>query len=130
MKKSKAFTLVELLVVISIIALLLGILLPALGRARDMGRRIACGNQLKTLALANEAYANTHNYDYVPIVYIRIEGPDKPYPPQYWLTNSDFRAILNIDSYKTSEDDDDSGFDVPEEFLCPSDKISKNPHNI
>jgi prepilin-type N-terminal cleavage/methylation domain-containing protein/prepilin-type processing-associated H-X9-DG protein len=46
------FTLVELLVVIAIIALLMAILLPALSRAREMGKRAVCQNQMKHLAIA------------------------------------------------------------------------------
>jgi prepilin-type N-terminal cleavage/methylation domain-containing protein/prepilin-type processing-associated H-X9-DG protein len=51
------FTLIELLVVIAIIAILAGLLLPTLARARDQGRRILCINNHKQLALAWELYA-------------------------------------------------------------------------
>ncbi|KAA0217496.1 MAG: prepilin-type N-terminal cleavage/methylation domain-containing protein [Leptolyngbya sp. PLA3] len=46
---SSGFTLIELLVVVAIIALLIGILLPALGRARHAGRTLACLSHMKTL---------------------------------------------------------------------------------
>ncbi len=55
---AKAFTLVELLVVISIIALLLAILMPALGKARDQARRVICKANQHQLGIAFASYAN------------------------------------------------------------------------
>jgi prepilin-type N-terminal cleavage/methylation domain-containing protein/prepilin-type processing-associated H-X9-DG protein len=57
---TKAFTLVELLVVIGIIALLISMLLPALNRVRGQSYTVKCGSQLRQLGLAFTLYANEH----------------------------------------------------------------------
>ena len=52
------FTIVELLVVVSIIALLIAILLPAIGKARDAARVTQSAANLRNIAVANDTYAS------------------------------------------------------------------------
>jgi len=61
MRRVKGFTLIELLVVIAIIAVLMGILMPSLNRAREQGKRAGCLNNLKQLGLAWIAYAGDND---------------------------------------------------------------------
>ena len=67
-KTADRFTLIELLIVVAIIAILAGMLLPALNKARDSAHKIACTSNHKTLTSAGIQYCMDNNdYFYAPV---------------------------------------------------------------
>jgi prepilin-type N-terminal cleavage/methylation domain-containing protein/prepilin-type processing-associated H-X9-DG protein len=134
-KAKKGFTLVELLVVISVIALLLAILMPSLNKAREVANRIVCGQNLKTLGTASTTYAHAYNGYYVPLSFYAY-GPNpvnnQTNEPAHfrWLNNSSFASYIEKKAYTGDENVAfENPYAMPKEMLCPSDKISKDPSN-
>jgi len=105
-----AFTLVELLVVIGIIAVLIGVLLPVLGRAREQANRTRCLSNLRQLGQAMLMYANTYQ-DRLP------NGNPPQTTSDYDATNSVLVA-LNRDYIRAAN-----------VFWCPSD-VDPAPEQI
>ncbi len=77
--QSRGFTLVELLVVVAIIALLVSILLPALGQARKQAKKLVCSSNMRQIGIAINAYT-IDSKNHLPPSSCRISDPD-----QYWL---------------------------------------------
>jgi prepilin-type N-terminal cleavage/methylation domain-containing protein/prepilin-type processing-associated H-X9-DG protein len=122
------FTLVELLVVISIIAMLLAILIPALSKAREQGRRTVCTTHQKSLLLSNDVYASENNGWYVPLLSTSsAKGPSslEKINPYIWVANLSFRKITGVKDAETSNKSYDNVIELPDKFYCPSDEMAK-----
>src|SRR5262249_12836391 len=109
--RTRAFTLVELLVVIGIIAALIAILLPTLARAREAAHRSACLSNLRQLGQALVLYAN-QSKDHVPLGHMSDE-----YQWNYTLNfaNSSKAFVTHIGVLR-----DVHLLDSPKTYFCPS----------
>ncbi|MFQ5429630.1 MAG: type II secretion system protein [Phycisphaerae bacterium] len=83
-RRPRGFTLIELMVVIAIIAVLISILLPSLGRAREECRKAVCMNNLRSIWTGILAYSMVYD-DRAPYIEdINLEDPDAdPFSPDY-----------------------------------------------
>lgn len=125
MRKLKAFTLVELLVVISIIALLMAILMPSLSKAREQAWRIVCGNHLRTVGMGDQMYSDESDDWHVPAYYLNPYLSQNP-PKRLWFQNPLFVKIVDMKDRYNREDDreeyEGASYTLPKDFKCPADK--------
>jgi prepilin-type N-terminal cleavage/methylation domain-containing protein/prepilin-type processing-associated H-X9-DG protein len=84
MKKARGFTLVELLVVIGIIAVLIGILLPALQKARDQANTVACASNMRQFYQLWTLYADDYHQYALPCYYQQLSPTGSSSEIDWW----------------------------------------------
>ncbi len=102
----RAFSLIELLVVIFIISILLGILLPALPKARDAARKVRCSANLRSIGQAVELYKDRYKETF----------PLARYMPPPWISMDLEKPPFNVAMSEFLEVDELA-------YRCPGDKI-------
>jgi prepilin-type N-terminal cleavage/methylation domain-containing protein/prepilin-type processing-associated H-X9-DG protein len=88
--RRKGFTLIELLVVVAIIAILIGLLLPAVQKVREAASRISCTNHLKQIGLAFHNYENNQR---------NLPGSSWPRQLLPYIEQANYVGDSNIDLY-------------------------------
>jgi prepilin-type processing-associated H-X9-DG protein/prepilin-type N-terminal cleavage/methylation domain-containing protein len=129
MRRRSAFTLIEVLFVVGIIAVLISLLLPAIQSSREMARRVQCGNNMLQLGIALGNYASSHRV--FPPGVVNDKGPILNLPAGYhysWIVQilpyTEHRSVYSHFNFRESvyePSNETTSNSVIQTLLCPSD---------
>lgn len=142
-RRRHGVTLLELLVVIAVIALLAGVLMPALGAARERGRVAVCLSNLHSIGAGVGMYqSENHNLPWTYVHGVDDQGDFQTFPGASGFTSFSWGGMLPpvspgaVDSQVTPVElrpmtpylsPGASGFDTVRVYVCPSDRSASNP---
>lgn len=129
-QRAPAFTLIELMVVIAIIAILVGITIPALGSARETARRVKCAANLRSQGLALQMYLD----DYKGVLPVTRPLYDPAFDPDNAPPGADPHIIHVLSKYMSIPlpQEENPGASpvlftsVSDSLICPSDRAGKD----
>ncbi len=134
MHRSRAFTLIELLIVVGIIAILIALLLPAIQSRASRRRRAQCVNNLLQLGIAMGNYASTHSV--LPPGVVNDDGPIVSLPVGYhhgwtvqilpFMGQSNVYRRFDVDASIYAPSNDTARSVTIATFLCPSSGWARN----
>jgi prepilin-type N-terminal cleavage/methylation domain-containing protein/prepilin-type processing-associated H-X9-DG protein len=136
--RRKAFTLVELLVVIAVIGTLVALLLPAVQSARESARRASCVNHLKQLALTAHQYHDAAHSFPPGLVAVDADAGNFSNANNLWIAMFEYLEEVNlrrrwdeVDYRKNiGESRDATAAQVVPVLICPSDVLPMSVHHL
>src|SRR3954451_10153973 len=114
MRRRRAFTLVELLVVIGIIAILISILIPTLGKAQAAAKALQCGSNLRQVGIGLTRYFN--DFKHLPVRNpLQYEGAN-PHVFRLWDAEDWYHLAETMEKYGGSK----------KIYYCPANSLGRN----
>jgi prepilin-type N-terminal cleavage/methylation domain-containing protein len=111
---TKAMTLIEVLVVISILSVMVALLLPAIQMAKQSANTIACLSNLRQMGMANQVYAGDFNGIYVPAMY--FDGNGNP----NWSTDQWYQNVAFLDNFGGNGEAHAQDMTLSRGLICPT----------
>ena len=117
MRYRRGFTLVELLVVIGIIAILISILIPTLGKAQSAAKAIQCGSNLRQIGIGLTRYFS--DFKHLPVRQIGPSSQANPHVFRLWTAEDPYHVAETMEKYGGSK----------RIYYCPANTLGRTAEN-